>query len=69
MSRGGDHRLRNLSAVLRLRFRPLNWIARCNRICRSLFALMVIEVFVLPPDWSFKFRPRILAQVLRILAT
>lgn len=69
MSRGGDHRLRNLSAVLRLRFRPLNWIARCNRICRSLFALKVIEVFVLPPDWSFKFRPRILAQVLRILAT
>jgi len=69
MSQGGDHRLRNLSAVLRLRFHPLNWIAHYNRIYRSLFALKVIEVSVLPPDWSFNFRPRILAQVLRILAT
>ena len=63
MSTGGDHRLRNLSVVLRLRFRPLNWTARCIRIYRSLFAFKVIEFSVLPPDWSFKFRPRILAQV------
>jgi hypothetical protein len=68
MSRGGDHRLRNLSVVLRLRFRPLNLTARCIRIYRSLFALKVSEFSVLPPDRSFILRPRILAQVWHILA-